>query len=40
MAGSWAAPPDDEIDFILDRPFFFVITRSNLPLFAGVVNEP
>ena len=34
------APPDDEIDFILDRPFFFVITRSNLPLFAGVVNEP
>lgn len=35
-----AAPPDDEIDFILDRPFFFVIARRELPLFAGVVNEP
>lgn len=35
-----AAPPDDEIDFILDRPFFFVIARQTLPLFAGVVNEP
>lgn len=30
-----------EIDFILDRPFLFVITGSdNLPLFAGVVAEP
>lgn len=35
-----AAPPDDEIDFILDKPFFFIITRGSLPLFAGVVNEP
>ena len=33
-------PPEDEIDFILDRPFLFVITsRDNLPLFAGVVNQ-
>lgn len=31
----------DEIDFILDRPFLFVITsRDQLPLFAGVVNQP
>lgn len=31
----------DEIDFILDRPFLFVITNeSGLPLFAGVVNQP
>ena len=34
-------PPEDEIDFILDRPFLFVITsHDNLPLFAGVVNDP
>ena len=36
-----AMPPEDEIDFILDRPFLFVITsRHNLPLFAGIVNHP
>lgn len=36
-----AAPPDDTIDFILDRPFLFVITNyMDVPLFAGVVNEP
>ena len=36
-----AMPPDDEVDFILDRPFFFAITGdSGLPLFTGVVNQP
>lgn len=36
-----AAPPEEVIDFVLDRPFLFVITnRYGLPLFAGVVNEP
>ena len=41
MAAGAAMPPEDEIDFILDRPFLFVITsRDNLPLFAGVVNQP
>ena len=40
MAGA-AMPPEDEMDFVLDRPFLFVITsRDNLPLFAGIVNEP
>ena len=40
MCGA-AMPPEDEMDFILDRPFLFVITsRDNLPLFAGVVNQP
>lgn len=33
-------PPDEIIDFVLDRPFLFVISNDNVPLFAGVVNEP
>lgn len=33
--------PEKTIDFVLDRPFLFVITASNnLPLFVGVVNQP
>ena len=41
MAAGAAMPPEEEIDFILDRPFLFVITSDDdLPLFAGVVNEP
>ena len=33
--------PDDEIDFVLDRPFMFVVSSRNaLPLFAGVVEQP
>lgn len=36
-----AAPPEDTIDFILDRPFIFLVTNYlSVPLFAGVVNEP
>lgn len=38
-AGS-AEPPDEIIDFVLDRPFLFVITNENIPLFAGCVNNP
>ena len=38
-AGS-AAPPEEVIDFVLDRPFLFVITKDKLPLFAGCVNNP
>lgn len=31
----------DEVDFVLDRPFLFVISsRDNLPIFAGIVNNP
>ena len=38
-AGS-AAPPDEEVDFTVDRPFIFVITnQDSLPLFTGVVNQ-
>ena len=36
-----AMPPDEEIDFILDNPFLFVITgETGLPLFMGVVQTP
>ncbi len=38
-AGS-AAPPEEIIDFVLDRPFLFVITNDKIPLFAGCVNNP
>ena len=37
-AGS-AMPPEEIIDFVLDRPFLFVITKGNLPMFTGVVNN-
>ena len=39
MAGS-PMPPENEIDFVLDRPFVFVITGfDGLPLFIGIVNN-
>lgn len=34
-------PPEEEIDFVLDRPFLFMVTsQDQLPLFAGVVEQP
>lgn len=41
--GAGGAPPEpfDEIDFVLDRPFLFVVSsRDDLPLFVGTVTEP
>lgn len=36
-----AMPPEEIIDFVLDRPFLFVIADvTGVPLFTGVVNEP
>ena len=35
-----AAPPEEIIDFVLDRPFLFAITSSDIPLFVGTVNTP
>lgn len=36
-----AEPPTEEVDFTLNRPFlFYVESRDNLPLFAGIVNNP
>lgn len=33
--------PKDEIEFVLDRPFMFVVSSHDaLPLFAGVVEQP
>lgn len=42
MAAAGAAmPPEEQVDFVLDRPFLFVITSdSGLPLFAGIVRRP
>ncbi|MBQ9945074.1 MAG: hypothetical protein IJO68_00945 [Clostridia bacterium] len=37
-AGS-AMPPEEITDFVLDRPFVFVISQNGLPLFTGVVNN-
>lgn len=40
MSGA-GAPPDDEIDFVLDRPFLFALTSPDgLPLFVGIVHQP
>lgn len=37
----YAMAPEDEVDFILDRPFIFVIMGDGgLPLFVGIVNNP
>jgi serpin B len=36
-----AMPPKDEVDFVADRPFLFMITGADhLPLFVGMVNHP
>ena len=42
LPGAGAAPPpEDEVDFILDRPFIFCVTGdSGLPVFVGIVNCP
>lgn len=32
--------PELRVEFVLDRPFLFVITSGNAELFAGVVNQP
>ena len=40
MCGT-AAPPEEEVDFVLNRPFVFAITGTDgLPLFVGIVHQP
>lgn len=39
--GATGMLPEEEVDFVLDRPFLFAITGvDNLPLFVGLVNRP
>ena len=41
LAYGAARPPKEQIDFVLDRPFLFVIKgQDNQPLFIGIVNQP
>ena len=41
MMAAGAAPPEEEVDFTLNRPFVFAITGTDgLPLFVGVVHQP
>jgi len=41
LAYGAARPPEERMDFILDRPFLFVIKgQDNQPLFVGIVNQP
>ena len=35
-----ALPPEEWVDFTLDRPFFFMICGNYLPYFAGIMNNP
>jgi serine protease inhibitor len=35
------SPPEDKMDFVLDRPFLFIVeSEDGLPLFTGTVMEP
>ena len=41
MTNGAAAPPEEEVDFALNRPFVFAITGTDgLPLFVGIVRQP
>lgn len=36
-----SAMPEDEVDFVVDRPFVFeIVSETGLPLFVGIVNNP
>ena len=41
LACGAARPPQEQVDFVLDRPFLFVINgQDGQPLFVGIVNQP
>ena len=41
LAAGAARPPEEEIDFVLDRPFLFVISMGDgTPMFVGIVENP
>jgi serine protease inhibitor len=34
-------PPEEKVDFVLDRPFIFIISYGNgIPMFIGIVENP
>lgn len=35
-----AQPPEDIVDFVVDRPFLFAITSDSVPLFVGSIDQP
>ena len=35
-----ARPPEERVEFVLDRPFLFVIKVGNIPMFIGIVENP
>ena len=36
-----AMPPEEKVDFVVDRPFMFVISYgSGIPMFIGIVENP
>lgn len=40
-AEATAMPPQEEVSFVLDKPFLFVLTgEDGAPLFVGIVNQP
>lgn len=40
-ANGQGMPPEDKIDFVLNRPFVFVLNgQDGQPLFIGIVNQP
>ncbi|MBR3469630.1 MAG: hypothetical protein IKH28_08055 [Lachnospiraceae bacterium] len=39
LAGA-ARPPEERVEFVLDRPFLFVIQIGNIPMFIGIVENP
>ena len=41
VASETGAIAYEELDFVLDRPFLFaIVSKTGLPLFAGIVNQP
>lgn len=41
LAAGAGRPPEEQVDFVLDRPFLFVINgQDGQPLFVGIVNQP
>ena len=40
LASGAAIPPEEKIDFVLDRPFMFVINYGGIPMFVGIVEKP